>query len=407
MLKKPILNTLVQVGGKAITVLLGLVVTGILTRKLGVSVYGNYMLITSVFLLFDSLADFGSKVIGVREASRKKNLEKIAVFVQVAWFRLMTSLLAMIGGLFLILFWSGFESIKMEALIALVMIVFTSLAGSLEIIFQTELKMALKVLMDILFPLTFLILLLFWPKTITLAWVFLVYLITRILSLFFGFGLVGNLWKNFKIKTSWLNKKFLISFLKETWPMGIYMILFSGYDRAIDSILIRQFIGAEKLAFYGLSYKIYGNLIQPAYFFVNSIFPIMSRVETDRKKLFIKSTWLMVLGILLIVPIVYYLSPWMVQVLAGNEFGESILILRILLIAMIFAYISHLVGFTVIAKGGQKQILVIGLVSLLINIIGNLIAIPRFGIEGAAWITVLTEMVASILMIITLKRSIK
>ncbi|MFA6361737.1 MAG: polysaccharide biosynthesis C-terminal domain-containing protein, partial [Candidatus Shapirobacteria bacterium] len=312
-------------------------------------------------------------------------------------------LLAFLGGLLLIIFWSGFATVKLEALVALSMISFTVMAGSLEVIFQTEMRMGLKVLMDILFPLTFVATLLLWNGKITLLWIFGVYLGARILSLSLGWNLIKKIIGKIKIKI-W-DKKFIMSFFKQTWPMGIYMILFSGYDRAVDSILIKQFIGAEKLAFYGLAYKIYGNLIQPAYFFVNSIFPIMSARDTNKKSLFVKSTWLMLLGILLVAPTIYWLSPWIIKVLAGNEFGESLIILRILLIAMIFAYISHLVGFTLIAKGGQKQILIIGLVSLIINIIGNLIAIPRFGIEGAAGVTVLTEMVASVLMIMTLKKT--
>jgi len=402
MLKKPIINTLVQVAGKAVMVLLSLVTTGILTRKLGVSVYGNYMLITSVFLLFDSLADFGSKVIGVREAAQKTGEERKNIYMQVAWFRLVASLLAFGGGLLLIIFWSGFEGVKIEALVALAMISFTAMAGSMEVIFQTEMRMDLKVWMDILFPLIFVILLLVWPSTITLLWVFGVYLGARILSLGLGWSLIKKIIGKIKFKL-W-NKEFIKSFLKETWPMGIYMILFSGYDRAVDSMLIRQFIGAEQLAYYGLAYKIYGNLIQPAYFFVNSIFPMMSVKETNKRNLFFKSTGLMIAGMLLIVPIVYFLAPWIISVLAGNEFGESIVILRILLVAMVFAYISHLVGFTIIAKGGQKQILMIGIISLLVNVIGNLIAIPRFGINGAAWVTVVTEGIASGLMIVALKR---
>jgi len=401
MLKKPIWNTLAQVGGKVVTVLISLVTTAILTRKLGVGVYGNFLLITSVFLLFDSVADFGSKVIGVREASRETGGKRIEIYVQVAWFRLAASLLGFLIGIGLIILWSGFATVRWAAVVALSMISFTSMAGSLEIIFQTEMKMAVKVLMDILFPLIFVVVLLWWPNQINLLWVFVVYLVARIASLGLGWNLVKKIVG--QIRIGCFNKKFAKSFLKETWPMGIYMLLFSGYDRAVDSVLIRQFIGPEKLAFYGLAYKIYGNLIQPAYFFVNSIFPMMSAKETNKKSLFMKSTWLMVAGILLVAPTVYFLAPWIIQVLAGNQFGESVVILRILLVAMIFAYISHLVGFTLIAKGGQKQMLVIGIISLVVNIIGNLIAIPHFGIEGAAWVTVITEGLASVMMVMRLR----
>lgn len=402
MLKRPIINTLVQVAAKGVMVLMSLVTTAILTRKLGVEIYGNYMLITSIFLLLDSLADFGTKVIGVREASRVEKEGRKEIYIKVAWFRLITSLFAGLLGLMLILIWSGFEGIRMEALVALVMIGFTATAGSLEIIFQTEMKMGKKVLMDILFPLIFLVTLLFWNRPINLMWVMGVYLVARIVSLGFGIGVIRSMLGKITLKVK--DVYFWKSFLKESWPMGVYMILFSGYDRAVDSALIKQFIGVEQLAFYALAYKIYGNLIQPAYFLVNSIFPLMSDKETNKKSLFWKSMILMGAGSLVVFPLIFGLAPWIIEVLAGNGFGMSVVVLRILLVAMIFAYVSHLVGFTVIARGGQKKILWIGIISLLVNIIGNVIAIPYFGIVGAAWVTVITEAVASVLMIIALVR---
>ena len=401
MLKKPIINTLVQVGGKIITVLLSLVTTAILTRKLGVSVYGSYLLITSVWLLLDSAVDFGSKVIGVKEASSKNFTERNGVYVQVAWFRCLASLLFFIVGLGVILFWPGFDGLEIEALMALLMIGFTAMAGSLEIIFQTEMRMDLKVWGDIVFPLIFVVFLWFTKDEISLFWVFGVYLGARILSLGLGLSLVKKITN--KIKLVSIDKSFLKNFLKETWPMGVYMILFSGYDRAVDSVLIKQMIGVTDLAYYGLAYKIYGNLIQPAYFLINSVFPLMSGKTENKRKLFWQTTGLMFLGALIVAPMIYLLSPVIIEVLAGGEFVASIKILRILLVAMVFAYLGHLVGFTLIAKGKQKLILFIGIISLIVNIGGNLLFIPRFGIVGAAWVTVVTEAVAGLLMVGFLK----
>lgn len=401
MLKKPIINTLVQVGGKIITVLLSLVTTAILTRKLGVSVYGSYLLITSVWLLLDSAVDFGSKVIGVKEASSKNFTERNGVYVQVAWFRCLASLLFFIVGLGVILFWPGFDGLEIEALTALLMIGFTAMAGSLEIIFQTEMRMDLKVWGDIVFPLIFVVFLWFTKDEISLFWVFGVYLGARILSLGLGLSLVKKITN--KIKLVSIDKSFLKNFLKETWPMGVYMILFSGYDRAVDSVLIKQIIGVTDLAYYGLAYKIYGNLIQPAYFLINSVFPLLSGKTENKRKLFWQTTGLMFLGALIVAPTIYLLSPVIIKVLAGGEFVASIKILRILLVAMVFAYLGHLVGFTLIAKGKQKLILFIGIISLIVNIGGNLLFIPRFGIVGAAWVTVVTEAVAGLLMVGFLK----
>ncbi len=402
MLKKPIINTLVQVGGKIITILLSLVTTAILTRKLGPEVYGNFLLITSVWLLFDSAADFGSKVIGVKEASVKENNQRNEVYVQVAWFRCLTSLLLFFVGLLVILLWSGFDGLEIEALIALMMIGFTAVAGSLEIIFQTEMRMDLKVWGDIIFPLIFVVFVWFAGDKLNLIWIFGIYLLARVLSLVLSISFVNKLINN--IKLARLDVGFLKKFIGQTWPMGIYMILFSGYDRAVDSVLIKQLIGVKDLAYYGLAYKIYGSLIQPAYFLINSVFPLLSGKVDNKRKLFWQTSGLMFFGALLVAPTIYFLAPWIVFVLAGTDYLVSVGVLRILLVAMVFAYLGHLVGFTLIAKGKQKLILLVGIISLVVNIGGNLLFIPRFGIVGAAWVTVATEAVAGVLMVGFLKR---
>lgn len=403
MLKTPIINTLVQVGGKIVTVFLSLVTTAMLTRKLGPEVYGNFLLITSVWLLFDSAVDFGSKVIGVKEASAKEPDKRNEIYIQVAWFRGITSLLLFLVGLMVILFWSGFDGFEFEALVALMMIGLTATAGSLEIIFQTEMRMDLKVWGDVVFPLIFVIFLWFSDNNLNLIWIFGVYLLARILSLILSLSFAKKIVK--KIQIVKLNRDFLKKFVGQTWPMGVYMILFSGYDRAIDSVLIKQLIGVKDLAYYGLAYKIYGSLIQPAYFLINSVFPLMSGKTENKRKLFWQTTGLMLLGALIVAPTIYFLSPLIIGVLAGSAYLASVEVLRILLVAMVFAYLGHLVGFTLIAKGKQKLILIVGVISLIVNIGGNLLFILKFGIVGAAWVTVVTEAVAGLLMVGFLRKN--
>jgi len=404
MFKKSLWNTWVQILAKVVTVLISLVVTGLLTRKLGPISYGSYTLITSVFLLLDSLADFGSKVIGVREAANNEGETRKKIYGQLILIRLLTTLGAFVIGLFFIFKFRGLENIKIEALLALIMIWFTSIAGSLEIVFQTELKMGLKVLVDILFPFLFLISLLLWRGNITLMWVFGAYLLTRIISLVWGWKLFKKILGDFKF--TFLNKKYAADFLRMSWPMGVYMLVFTGYDRAVDSLMINRFIGMKEVAFYGLAYKIYSNLIQPAYYFVNSIFPILSGKHDKKRELFKISFLLILAGLIILIPLVYIFAPLMIKVLAGDGYESSIKVLRVLLIALIFAYVSHLVGFTLIARGGQRVMLKMGITALVVNFVANLIMIPKFGIMGAAWVTVLTESLMCILMILALKKTV-
>ena len=85
------------------------------------------------------------------------------------------------------------------------------------------------------------------------------------------------------------------------------------------------------------------------------------------------------------------LAPVIINLIGGEAFGPAIEVLRILSLALIFGYLNHLTGYTMIALGAQKQLLHLSLLALAINLAGNWLFIPKFGISGAAWVTVATE----------------
>lgn len=393
MLRKTIWNTLVQVLGKAITVIISLLTTGIITRKLGVDNYGYFILITSTFVLLDALSDFGIRTIGVRELSRgKKVLGKIiqlkTIMTAIAW----------ILGMIMIWLWKGFDGIRLEATISLLMVWLTSVFGIGDILFQSKLMMQKKVLMDILFPLFFLVVIVFWQEKINLMWVFAVYLIARIVSMIPGWLMIKNFKEVRELKIIRVDKKRLSRLWNQTWPMGVYMILFAAYDRVMDSVLIQHFLGSREVAFYGLAYKIYAVMIQPAYFYVNSIFPIMSSKKKGKRNLLKISLVLLMLGMVGIIITTMILAPWMVEVLAGLSYQPAAVVLKILIWGCAFSYFGHLIGFTLIARGGQKEMLKVGILGLIFNVLMNIILIPRWGIYGAAMVTVATEAIDLMMM---------
>jgi O-antigen/teichoic acid export membrane protein len=145
-------------------------------------------------------------------------------------------------------------------------------------------------------------------------------------------------------------------------------------------------------------------LIQPAYFLVSGIFPILSKKEENNKRIFWIPALILLIGALTVALAVWIFAPIMVHLLAGYEFEDSIGVLIILMVALIFAYLGHLVGFTLVSKEGQREMLGLGLMVMLFNFCGNLVAIPRFGIAGAATVTALTEFLSLILMSLRLKK---
>jgi O-antigen/teichoic acid export membrane protein len=168
-------------------------------------------------------------------------------------------------------------------------------------------------------------------------------------------------------------------------------------------MMIRRFLGPEEVAWYGLAYKIYGVLVQPAYYLVSSIFPLLSSRENN-KKLFLLSTGVLLSGGIMVMLGTWILAPLMINVLAGSEFAASVSVLRILAVALVFSYLGHIVGFTLISKERQKEMLVYGIVAMLFNFSANLVVIPSYGIIGAAWVTVLTELISMLLMASKLRK---
>lgn len=411
MLKRLAVNTGVQILGKVLSVLVSLITTGILTRKLGVAVYGQYILIVSLSVFFDALADFGTSIIGVREASKvESEAERVKIWSNVAILRLLMAVFSLGLGLILIYTWPDLKAIRLEAVLAWVMLIFTSLAGSLGVVWQTRIRMQAKVLVEVMFPTVFLLCLWLFKGEISLAWVFGTYLLARIVTLAWGWW-IGRGTINFRL----VDKKLISRLLKMSWPMGIYLIVFSAYDRAIDSIMIRSFLGPDEVAWYGLAYKIYGVLVQPAFYLVNGIFPLLSKNtpslsldppagragnegQYKPKDIFWTSAGILFVSGITMALGVWIFAPIMVHILAGVQFEASVEVLRILMIALIFAYLGHLVGFTLISKEGQKEMLGLGVIILIFNFVGNLVAIPRFGINGAAVVTAMTEALSLIVM---------
>ncbi len=273
---------------------------------------------------------------------------------------------------------------------AMVMIMLTSFLGNLEIVFLSRLKMELKLVIDVVYPLLTLVLIKLFFDQLSLMMVIGIYIAGRILSLGVGFlvarGLIGSEGVLKQVQDDKIKEIF-----KKSWPMGVYLLIFSSYDRLIDSVILERYLGVAVVAYYGLAYKIYLNLVQGAYFLMNSTFPLMSRGDKERKQATKNSLGLLLAALAVVLPTMYGLAPWMVRVLAPVEFVGAVEVLRILLLALVFSYFSHLAGFRLISKGGEKKMVVVAIVTLAVNLLGNIAVIPYFGAIGAAWVTVATE----------------
>ena len=162
--------------------------------------------------------------------------------------------------------------------------------------------------------------------------------------------------------------------------------------------MLGLFYGNREVGLYSFAAKIY-NVIK---YFINSIMivivPRLAYIkEHDERKYisFIQKT-INILTIFLF-PIaagVFGLSKSLIIIAGGNEYLPSNMSLKILAISLIFALVSSVFSNCIlIINRLEKRCLISTTISASINVLLNIILIPRIGIVGAAITTVAAEMI--------------
>jgi len=146
--------------------------------------------------------------------------------------------------------------------------------------------------------------------------------------------------KNFKIKFILPKLENIKYQLKEGWHIFIAQVAVSGYTYS-RTFAVGLFTNNTITGYYAIAEKLM-NVIQtfPLGSITQSLYPRISKIYTENKqkainlmKRFQKFT---TLAYLIGLPIVYFLSPWLIKIITGEPYPEVILALRLLLLAIFF-----------------------------------------------------------------------
>jgi O-antigen/teichoic acid export membrane protein len=86
---------------------------------------------------------------------------------------------------------------------------------------------------------------------------------------------------------------------------------------------------------------------------------------------------------------VFFLAPVIIRILFGEAYAPAGPVLAILILNGIFVFHVSIRSRVLVALEKQLSSTIIMLGALVLNIIGNLVLIPRYGAEGAAWSSVI------------------
>jgi O-antigen/teichoic acid export membrane protein len=407
LFNKIALNTIFQFGSKIISVLLSLASVSLLTRYLGAEKYGWFTLVFTYISFFTTLADIGYNQTIVREYSRETERSN-EIYSTLFNFKLIligfSILLALIG----LLFFPYIVTVKTAIIIGIAAVAISNLGSYGTSILQSQLRLDTVALLDI------------FVKAVTVA--FIAIFIHAQLSFYYIVAsvLIGNIFgliiEYFTIK-EWIVFKFSINkvlikkILKISIPVGITAFLSLLYFK-VDTLMLSLMRSAEEVGIYGLSYKVLENILMLWGLFMASIFPLLSKYHgnssvTKYKNLLTKTLSLLIGVSIVIIVCGNVFAPLVMRILGGSKFYSSMAPFKILLWAVPLLFLDNVFYNVILSFGKTKHLIVPLIISLIVNVLINLYAIPRYGYIGASYATVITEIVTTVVYIVILYMKFK
>lgn len=391
-------NVVVNVIAKVGSTVLALVAIGMVTRYLGTTGFGTYATALAYFALFMAIADFGLYQIMTREIGHVTDSRNEQRIVE----RVFTMRLAISGTVAAIAVSAavllGPDSQTRTAIVLVALAFFLSSSYALfNGVFQKHLRMDLVVITE------------FAGKIVQVMWIYaairtdagLTWIVASVAAaMAFDLAVILLLVRRFVRPRIVPDTAFARSFLRQSYPMGIAAVITFLYFKA-DTLLLAHLQSAEAVGIYNGAYKIMENLIFFPSMVMGLMLPILSRtIDTDRALFDNYASKTLKVFLVIIVPIVVgvlFTADDIMRVVGGEAFVVSAPVLRTLVIALFFIFFGQFFTILLLTGNLQKLLLQVLAVCAAVNIVSNLVLIPRFSHMGAAAVSVITEALVVIL----------
>jgi len=394
-------NTFYQTLARAATAFIGFLITIIIARKFGVLGYGDFTKVTSYVALFYLVLDFGLNAFFLQyEKPNFKNLFYLRIFISLIIFAILNLLVLVLP--YNSSLSSGFsESVRIGIFIFSFSVFTQSIIISTSAVFQKTTNYFSYMISIIIGSVVNL--------ALVLIFAFLNFSIFLILFAFIASSFVSALLllklSKENILPPTLDKKFAKEIFIKSLPIGLMLIFNLVYFRA-DMFLLSLFSSTKAVGIYGLSYKFFDFLIALPLFLSNAIYPFLIIVKNENKKFFnLTKNYFMIFllaSIVIIVPF-WFASP--LFALIKSDFSGSIIPFRILLLSLPFFFTTSLLQWVLITLGKQKFLMYVYLFSTILNIVLNIIFIPQFSYMACATITLISEGIVFVFLIVKVIRA--
>jgi PST family polysaccharide transporter len=382
---------------------LAFIVTAWLARFLGPGNYGVYVYAIAIAELLMLFWSQGFKEVVIQEI-RRSGLEKTEV--SIAAFQLMAVgsfvLYGVLGGVLLLFI--DEQVVKIISLLCGLGICFRAFEG-FELWFHADLNVRVTIGVQFVAQLLFiLIIAVLIYHDASLMWFGFAYAIQLIIA---GIGFVV---------VYWLEKK-SIAFFKKLQPirkkllkLGKFMILAKLCFTAsvlIDRIIIEHLIDAEAVGYYAAAMKLITTWTFISASISLSFIPIISDAENEKERqqnMQRMFGWISTAALLLVVPF-YMFAGFLIPIIFGEGYSESISLFRILSLSLPFFLLNEGVKVWLLTYHKSRYYIVSMILTTVLCITGNYLLIPVMGVEGASFAFLFSWMIGSVFVFFVFKET--
>ena len=388
--RRTVIDIAVQLIARAGNLALGVVVTLIIVRDLGSSAFGEWSTILAVSQIATSFGDLGLTQVAVSNAARDPDGpgEWLSALVGM---RLVLSVPIFLIQLVIVVLIAPTSHVEIAGVLLSAVTLLgglSALTAAFQLRVRNDLTMLVLTVNSVL-----------WTGGVAIAGVFThdvrtfaaVFLVVNILSALLTAALA--------VRTDQISIRGGVRLWRPMIGIGVALggagILVTLYVR-LDQILVFKYSGSRQAGLYAAAYRILDQIQFLPSSVLTTLFPLIAAAypaDLPRVRNLIQTSWeyLSIASFGMLAFSIVEARPFMV-LLFGQGFAAAAPALPILMGAFVSISFGYLSGSMVAVLHLQRRFLVYALVGLVVNVVLNLILLPRYGFKAAAWTTLATEL---------------
>lgn len=388
--KKFLSNTAWILGERIVQIIIQLTVTLVSVRYLGPENYGNISYVTSFIGLFSSITGLGLQGIVIKKLIDEPENSGEIIGTSIVM-RLGASILSIISIVSLVsLLNKNNEVMILIAILQSISLIFTSIEV-VDFWFQSKLQskyVSIAKIIATIIVAIWRIYLLINSKSVQ-YFAFSTTLQSIVIAILLAYLYFKNDGEKLKIS---LNRA--LELIKESYHFILSGLMVVIYTQ-LDKIMIGKMIDVSQVGVYTVASSLPAMYTFIFIAMINSARPIILEQRNKNYELYlkrIKQLYSFIIWSSIIIAIsMLFLGNIIIYILYGSDYMAGVNSLNISTWSNIFALIGTARGIWIVAENKGKYVKKYLMFGAIINVILNLIFIPRFGIDGAAVATLITQ----------------